>query len=452
MNRVIAKYDKQIAVLFSLLLVAMMLASVYKFGDKTLMLFSAAIIATVVSGAILIKPFYGIFLIAVLIPFENFQVLPGAGVTATKLLGLVTLFSTIIHILTGEIKGVKKSPVDLPLFCFLAVCLLSLIPAEDKTGSLVKIVSLLSYAMLFYLAGTLLNTKRKIIIVMAGIFTSIVLVSILGILQTKGLTFGMTVQKNIQWVGGQRVARYSGSFLNPNRFVTLQVIALGIFGGMLGRLPLKLRPLLLFGGIVLACSVYMSYSRSAYLALTGIFLVYLFIYARRRLFWVIFIMLIALWILITFLPESIMEHFYKGFSFEDSSTRTRLQQYLMALKIFPEHWLLGVGIGNQSGMLVGKQVGFDLLETGLHCLPFSILIETGILGFATFAWLILASVSVLYKTFLITEDKLMKGVFLSGILVLAGYLVHNLFHNFMYMSILGLTAGIFAGAYHVIHK
>lgn len=449
MNRIILKYNKEISVIFALLLVVLILTSLNRFGDKAIILFSMLSIGVIISGAIIIKPFCGILMIAALIPFENYQVLPGVGLTSTKILGLITLFSTIIHIISSDIKGIKKSPIDVPLFCFLTICFISIIPAEDKMKSIPCLIALTSYTIIFYLTGTILDSKRKILIVTGVLFSSIILVSLLNIFQSFGIDFGLSLKKSIQWVGEKRVVRYSGSFLNPNRFVTIQIIAFGISASFLGRLPLKLKPLLIVVGLILLYSVYISYSRSAYLALTAIFLVYLFINARRRLFFVIFLLVIAFWLLVAFLPESIMEHFHKGFSFEDTSTRTRLQQYIAALKIFPEHWLIGLGIGNQSSTMIGRQVGFDLLDTGLHCLPFSILIETGILGFAAFAWLIMQSALVLHRCFLKTEDRLMKGVFLGGILVLAGYMAHNLFHNFMYMSILGLTAGIYNAAYNV---
>ena len=154
------------------------------------------------------------------------------------------------------------------------------------------------------------------------------------------------------------------------------------------------------------------------------------------------------WLGLIFLPESLLQHFHSGFTFEEGSSRMRLQQYMVALEMFPKHWLVGLGLGNQSGVLIGKQVGFDLLESGLHCLPFSILLETGILGFASFVWLIITSFIVLFASYNKTKDTFLKGTFLAGLFVLAGYLTHNLFHNFMYLSILGLIAGIINAAFH----
>ena len=367
--------------------------------------------------------------------------------TGSKIIGTMVLFSVLLYIFAGKIKSIKLSSIDFLLFSFLGICFLSLIPANDKVEGLAKLTSLLSYIVLFYLSSILINTRKRLFIVLMVLWFSIFAVSLVNILQTIGINLGLFIAQHIIWVGDVRIVRYSGTFLGVNRFATLQIIGLAITIGLLRFISVRFKAMIITGGFIMLASLYFSYSRSAYLSLGAMFAYYAFICTKRKVFWILLFFFVVGAIFL-YLPQNVYEHFISGFTFEDSSTRMRLQQYTVAAEVFEQNWLLGVGIANQSNILIDTY----LLEGGLHCLPLSILLETGVFGFLTFCWLICSGWFCLIRSSQRTKDPLLQSTFLMGLLAVLGLLVHNLFHNFMYMSILGLIGGILNGAWQIKQK
>lgn len=452
MNTAPISKEKESIVFLVLMLCIPILGIVFTFGERSFILLSVLVMSVIIIGSILFRAYLGILMLAFLIPLENFQVLPGAGITASKIIGMITLLSLFLKVATREIKGAYRTPIDAPLFCFLGFCILSLIPADNRISGLQKLLPVLSYTVFYYMVGALIFSKRRLFALIATLFFSISLASLTSLLQSKGITFGLSLEEHSQWIGGRFVTRTIGSFNDPNRFCTVLIIGLGIFFGLYRMSHIKLRLFLFMGFILIITSLYLSYSRSGYLALLVMVLVYLYLNARRRLFTSIVLFILLILLLYLFTPTDIKKHFAIAFSLEDESIMMRMKQYMASLSLLSKNWLFGVGIGNQHLKLIGAQVEFDLLETGLHCLPFAILLETGIFGFTSFCWLIVKGIMVLYRSFKQTNDPFLKGVFLSGILMISGYLTQNLFQNFWDLSILGLAPGILNAAWQIHRK
>jgi O-antigen ligase len=453
MYKFLAQNEKGIFISAAILLIFFTLGIVFYTGEKSAIFLALLIIITLILGLILLNPYLGILAIVFLIPFENLQVLPGVGLTVTKIVGIVTFFSLMLNIISGKIKGIKKSPVDVPLFCFLGICLSSLVKAEDINISFTKLKSLFSYVLLFYMTGTVLHTKRRVVTALFVLIFSISVVSFIMILQVYGIDLGIGSLETITtWVGSQATIRYSGTFHDPNRFSTLQIIGSAVILGLFGIMTFRKKFLLVIAFAAMMGSIYYSYSRSAYLAVIALSTIYSIIQLRRHFLVTIFIAATLVVLVFTFIPENVYEHFQKGVTLEDSSTRERFQQYQAAWKHYSQNWFLGVGIGNQRDIMIGTQVGFDVLTTGLHCLPYSILLETGILGFAVYCWMMVNCFLVLYQSMEKSHDSDLRYIFLSGILIMVGYYTQNIFHNFMDLSILGLMPGIMNAALWIFRK
>ncbi len=431
-------------------IVLVSLALVYLTGGsaKGLLVFAGILGAAIVLPAILAKPWLGYALIALLIPFEDFQVLPLVGLTASKIIGVYLVAVTSLHLLSGGIKGLRSSPVDAPLAVYLVLAGLSLIGCEDLGTGVVQYISLLSYAALFYLGGTLLDTRPRLIAVAAVFCGAIAIVSGYTALVEMGVGIAPVELDKVSLIGGQMVYRYAGTSHNAALFVTYPILGAALALGFWRMNPPRWARILLIAALaIFALKIYFSYTRSAYLALAAMLTAYSWLFAKRKAF-AIFAFVACVMAAVFYIPSFITEHFRSGFTLQEESARMRLLQYQGAWDLFQDNWLFGIGVNNSPARLIGRKVGYDLLENVVHSLPITILLETGVLGFAAFLWLAAAGMLRFYRSFSQAHDPVLKGILAAGLLGCLGYLIHNLFHCLLYMSIVGLMPGLALAAWN----
>ncbi len=138
----------------------------------------------------------------------------------------------------------------------------------------------------------------------------------------------------------------------------------------------------------------------------------------------------------------------------DSSNSFRLNVYAASIKMFFDHWLIGIGPGNNVFRLIYglyMKTGYDAL--GAYSVPLEIAVESGIFAFLVFFWLIAAIFLKGAKTIIYgknIEQKILVACCMASIL---GIMVHGLVDTiffrpqvqlvfWMFVAILGANIGV----------
>jgi putative inorganic carbon (HCO3(-)) transporter len=118
---------------------------------------------------------------------------------------------------------------------------------------------------------------------------------------------------------------------------------------------------------------------------------------------------------------------------EHSSNSYRLNVYTSSLKMFKDSWWLGVGPGNATFKLVYglyMRSGFDAL--GTYCVPLEVAVETGVVGLAIFAWMILACLSRAHQSFWASKSSAERWIAAGAAAGLVGMMIHGLVDTVYY--------------------
>lgn len=320
-----------------------------------------------------------------------------AGVMAAWLLN---------RLLRGEQRRLRL-PLLGPLLVWGAAQALATLGAGDLTAASARLAEFAKGFGVFYLVANLLETPRAW---RAGIDALLVGVDVLALpVVYQGLTgshntfwgFGSMVWAEI--VPGQFGWRLGGALGDPNFLAMVLVASLPLAAVMAlephvggPRRILALNTL----GLALAATLY-TYSRAAFLGI-GLLVVMLLLHHRRRQ-WVVAALAATVVAVTAIAPTALWGRLHTLMQssltaprqqMTDASLSDRRHEMLTGTLMFLDHPLLGVGPGNYEtdylkySALAGG--GSDTRVRDPHSLYIQIAAETGVVGFAAFAWLLYA--------------------------------------------------------------
>ena len=137
----------------------------------------------------------------------------------------------------------------------------------------------------------------------------------------------------------------------------------------------------------------------------------------------------------TFVIPALRTRVFSIFGTADSSNAFRVNVWRAVINMIKARPLLGIGTGNKAFNIVYplyQQSGYSAL--GTYSVPLEITVETGIIGFICYAWLI---VTVIYQGWIalnhLRRDRNMDGLWvIAAIAAIAGMMVHGLFDTVWY--------------------
>jgi putative inorganic carbon (HCO3(-)) transporter len=212
---------------------------------------------------------------------------------------------------------------------------------------------------------------------------------------------------------------------------------------------------------VCAFTVILTYSRGGFISMIIMVLAWLAISHRgQQLRYLMAVVVIALLLIYVLPPRftermSTLTEFLPGFSSstggvaQDSSLRGRSSEMLVALKMFADHPVLGVGLGNYP-FLYQKYARFFGLELRsevrqAHDLYLEVVSETGLLGFFSFGLLLWGMFSSIWRAQQSLERKGLTSIsnmvaaYAFGLL---GFLIAAFFLHAVYFRNFWVLAGI----------
>lgn len=128
-----------------------------------------------------------------------------------------------------------------------------------------------------------------------------------------------------------------------------------------------------------------TYSRASWVGMAAAILLFCFLVNRKSIFFLILLALAA----VPFLPESVLNRILSIFSGSDESIGSRFPIYRAGLQLFQDHWLMGVGLGDEITTAALDGTNYYNFSSGFRFVHYhntflQIMVERGLVGLLTF--------------------------------------------------------------------
>jgi putative inorganic carbon (HCO3(-)) transporter len=352
--------------------------------------------------------------------------------------------------IAGRLFGGKErypgNAVDAAVLAFLGANVVAACASHYCLESLKGLAKLLIFVASYFLfADAAGQSRRRIITLVSMLVATGFFVSLYGLYQYKiGVAPLATWEDPTMDIKGTRIYSTLG---NPNLLAGYLIpllplsFSLSMVATWTRRYWLTI-PLLAVAAVI-GLAIILTGSRGAYIGLVGVAISMAAIIGswlwkerpRTRFFLVLALLAVPvlLFAALHFLPTveaRVMSIFAGG---EHTSNRYRMNVWLASLRMFQDSWWFGVGPGNKAFELaygLYMMTGFDAL--GTYCVPLEVAVESGLLGLATFAGLLVAALARAHFNFYSSEDGCLRWLLAGCTSGLIGLMTHGLVDTVFY--------------------
>jgi O-Antigen ligase len=337
-------------------------------------------------------------------------------IRSEDILLLVVAFSWLAKTAVNKEIGLTlKTPLNRPILAYVAAtAIATLVGYMTGTvagyGGAFYVLKYIEYFVVYYMVVNNLVDRRQAWRLVTAAFLTAVIVSLIGLTQIPS---------------GQRVsAPFEGKEGEPNTFGGYLLLLIAMAGGIaLETARLKTRVIYLGLAGLMSVPFMFTLSRTSYVGAIPAVAAMAVLSSRRRLMiGGLVAMLVASPLVMTFLPDSVMKRVFYTFEPErgqptvrvgavglDPSTSARLISVKQAFEGFTNRPILGYGV-----------TGFAFMDQQFA----RTLVETGIVGLATFlalVWALLKAGVTSYRTLTVPEERGLALGFVAGTVGLLGH-------------------------------
>jgi O-antigen ligase len=361
------------------------------------------------------------------------------------ILGLIaaTIFAFAVKLFLTGGASIKFELTDVFVLLFGALIAYGLVISYNIASSAPVAAIYILFVMFYFVIKNTINTRAKLMGLVATVATSGLFVALFGIWQRVTGNFVMTdAWLDLDFFGTATVRIYS-TLENPNvlggYLIFITILAFAMIYYYKDYIH-KLFALGIFGAASL-CMV-LTHSRGAWLGL--IFAAGLFALMRdRRLVFLGIIALIAAPFLI---PPEIIQRFLSIGDLADTSTSYRLSIWLGAIDMLRVFWPIGIGQGVENFNFIYNMFAYSAVYTQhSHNLYLQIIIYWGISGIILFLLIIGGFFKGLFRTIAQSnaELKTLAAAIAAG---MAGFLLKgftdNVWYNFRVLAFFWIIIAI----------
>lgn len=389
-------------------------------------------------------PVSGIYLLAISIPMEMFQVIPGLGLTGGKVITLLLLLAVLFRkVVKGE-PWVFSKEILFPFLLFTLWACISSFMNPLSPFIYEKIISLFSYWILIFIIMNVIQTPEEIVRTSTCLLVTMIFISFYGFLGILGL-----IPSQI-FYGSLGQERILGSYDDPNKFGMFILVISPFLYIHYQRAKTFFTKFSVgcFMGIFIA-SLLSTLSRSAWITALALFIFYSMLKKNVRLLiygvLLSFIMAFILW-------GKIAPRLEESLKYQDESISDRFVTNQAAVKLIWVHPVLGVGLENSTGIIQDYKKligGYYTYNTAIHNIYLIIATETGIVGLLLYLWTIIQSYRMAIFLRKKGKNKMIQNLSICFLLAMIPYLMINLFMPFLYIALFWFVVGLCAALYHI---
>ncbi len=313
-----------------------------------------------------------------------------------------------------------KTPLNKAILCYSTICVLATLvgmvfgKVTPLQGTMF-VVKYIEYFVIFFMVLNNINSREQIRRYLLAILVTAVIVSLYAIVQIPS---------------GDRIsAPFEGKTGEPNTFGGYLILIMSLLSGILltyKQMKVKTASLIALG--LVAVPFMFTLSRSSWMAVAGMYIT-LMIFSNKRILLAV-LLITGVLAAPMIMPDKMAKRYEKTFMsspreskkeqvkvggvYLDLSSSLRVNSYMQILKDIKKRPLLGYGV-----------TGYGFID-GQY---FRTLIETGIIGFSAFIYLLYKIFSTILNAYRNTKDELFKGISLGILVGFAGMLAHALTAN-----------------------
>lgn len=313
-----------------------------------------------------------------------------------------------------------KNPLNKSILCYATICILAtlfgmIFGKVSPLQGIMFVVKYIEYFVIFYMVLNNISSREQVKRYLLAILITAVIVSLYAIVQIPS---------------GDRIsAPFEGKSGEPNTFGGYLILIMSLLSGILlsyKQMKVKAASLAALG--LVAVPFMFTLSRSSWMAVAGVYLT-LMIFSNKRMVLGI-LLIIAVLASPLIMPDKMAKRYENTFMskpleskqrqvkvggvYLDLSSSERVNSYMQILKDIKKRPLLGYGV-----------TGYGFID-GQY---FRTLIETGVIGFSAFMYLLYRIFSTVLNIYRKSNDELFKGISLGILVGFAGMLTHALTAN-----------------------
>lgn len=437
----------------------------------------AGLAASVFAVIILKRPEVGLLSIVIitsgLVDDNRLPLLSLASISfhITDLILLYLLALVFVQQFTMPRYHLIGTPLDIPLFFFYIVILISALtafisPSVDKSW-VFRQLRPLTYYLGFFCVTNLIRTSKALLFLLMGLFGIAILGSLAMALQVVAPTFQLVNTKSIELVtAGQEYFGVARSYLQVDRLIYLllliSICSLSLNGKILSR---KFE-----NGFaaILAIGLFLTFQRNYWttfllmFALLGLLIrwsgkLYLF----KLIVLSISIILVTIILHINLLDKYIAaasDRLIRGMQphtlQQDVSVQWRVMETRYGVQSILQHPILGIGLGNfyRPAVPADAYLGTIGNRWYIHNAYLWVLIDMGLVGFIPFILLYAAAIIRGFRYWERISDQRLKVILLGGTLGIFGQAISNIVAPSFFQDWMVLIFAIIMGINELIIK
>ena len=328
-------------------------------------------------------------------------------------IGVAWLAKTAVN---KEVGLVVKTSLNRPIAVYIAsqlvATLVGMVAGTVKTAAgLIYVVKYVEYFVVYYMVANNVEDRPHAWRLLGAAFVTAAIVSLNGILQIPR--------------GGRVSAPFEGDLGEPNTFGGYLLMMMAVAAGLAFTAPTFKRRLLYTGlvGLMFLPFLY-TLSRASYLAAVPVLVALFFLFPRRRVV-IAAIAGVAITIAVIAPPDAVKKRITYTFKGQggravatvghlDPSTVERLDAYTAAIDAWAASPIVGRGV-----------TGFRFIDAQYPRL----LVESGLLGFAAFSWLVGALLVAVARVYRDADTPMVRGLAGGFLAAITGILVHGIGAN-----------------------
>lgn len=314
----------------------------------------------------------------------------------------------------------RLTPVDMPIMLFLAVVVFLFMVRSPQLGVAVEGVRVyVEYMLWFFVASNLLLNKRQAQALINLLVALGTLIALHGVYQ-----YIIGVEIPSSWLdsaeGGVRTRVFS-ILTSPNVMGSFLVMLIPVTVSQLLSAGTRLQRYYYLTCLApMALSLFFTYSRGAWLAMAGAFLLYGLIYNWR--------ILLALGATVYAAPKLIpgissrIGYMLSPVYLLNSARAGRVARWSKAIEKLQGNPLFGEGFGRYGGAVAARYIPSSNYVDNFYLKTAA---ESGLIGLAAFVWLLISGVRCVLNSYRRLTDPYLKGLAGGLFAGLMGILLHN---------------------------
>lgn len=334
-----------------------------------------------------------------------------------------TLFGIwVIRALVTRKFQVRRTPVDIPLFCFLSWVPITFLTSLDPHYSFSEWRKTLAHVLMLYFVVHIVRREEQVVRILRAILAGVLFVAVISVFQYFAMGWspfdmsvrGYSLTSESQWMS------------------TYLIMCVPLFWfGWHREIHRGFRWSYVAGIVLVLCGIFLSHTRSAWLTLFIIIAVYFTMKVFQRGVLIIGgALLLVIVMMFTLAQSDQVRHVLLTNQFTNPITMMlRFKTWNTAVMDIRESPFMGIGYGKHTFGKKHPDAEEQNFHTHIHNMFISKAVQVGIPGFLLFSWIFASILMTTVKTWQKTPDNVIGQFSLAIFLMTLAVIIRNFFDD-----------------------